>query len=269
MRGSSASRRPSPSRLTASTVTDRNAAGKEHDVGLDLPQRPALGHDVAPGRNGGRRAGADEGQNRLHDHGAGADIGGLHQHRRQRVGQDVAQDDHRRARAGGDGRVDIGLLAQRQHDAAHEARHARDFGDGDGEDDVADAAARQRHQRDGEQDRRDRHQPVHEPHDDAVGPAHETRDEADGETGERGEERHRQADGERDPRPVEHARIDVAAELVGAEPVSRRGRPRALGGRERGRVDGPEIRREYPDQDEAEQQRAADRDCRMVAQEAE
>ena len=28
MRGSSASRRPSPSRLTASTVTDRNAAGK-------------------------------------------------------------------------------------------------------------------------------------------------------------------------------------------------------------------------------------------------
>src|SRR6478609_6584058 len=49
--------------------------GKEHDEGLDLPQRPALGHDVAPGRNGRRRAGADEGKDRLHDHGAGTDIG--------------------------------------------------------------------------------------------------------------------------------------------------------------------------------------------------
>src|SRR6476620_9345015 len=53
--------------------------GKEPDVGLDLPQRPALGHDVAPGRNGRRRAGADEREDRLHDHGAGADIGRLDQ----------------------------------------------------------------------------------------------------------------------------------------------------------------------------------------------
>ena len=36
---------------------------------------------------------------------------------------------------------------------------------------------------------------------------------------ERGQQRHREADGERDPRAVEHARIDVAAEHVGAEPV--------------------------------------------------
>src|SRR5882724_6908951 len=86
--------------------------GKEHDVGLYLPQRPALGHDVAPGRNGGRRAGADEGEDGLHDHGAGADVSGLDQHRRQRVGQDMAQDDHRRPRAGGCGCVHIGLLAQ-------------------------------------------------------------------------------------------------------------------------------------------------------------
>src|SRR5258705_9479983 len=33
--------------------------GKENDVGLELPQRPTLRHDVAPGRNGGRRASAE------------------------------------------------------------------------------------------------------------------------------------------------------------------------------------------------------------------
>ena len=72
--------------------------GKENDVGLDLPQRPALGQDVAPGRNGGRRAGADERKDRLHDHGAGADIGRLDTASAPSVfGQDVTQDDHRRS----------------------------------------------------------------------------------------------------------------------------------------------------------------------------
>src|SRR6266704_2036047 len=32
---------------------------EEHDVGFDLPQRAAFGHDVAPGWDGGRRAGTD------------------------------------------------------------------------------------------------------------------------------------------------------------------------------------------------------------------
>src|SRR3954447_21997180 len=60
--------------------------GKEHDERFYLPQRPALGHDVAPGRNGRRRTGADERQDTLHDHGAGANVRRLHQHRRQGVG---------------------------------------------------------------------------------------------------------------------------------------------------------------------------------------
>jgi hypothetical protein len=80
--------------------------------------------------------------------------------------------------------VHIGLLAQRQHDTAHQPRDARDFGNRDGQDDVADACARQRHQGDGEQDRRYRHQPVHEPHQDAVRPSYETRNQPNGETGE-------------------------------------------------------------------------------------
>src|SRR5215216_2199787 len=63
--------------------------GEENDERLYLPQRPPLGHDVAPGRNGGRSTGADEGQDRLDDHGASADVGRLHGQRRQRVRQDM------------------------------------------------------------------------------------------------------------------------------------------------------------------------------------
>ena len=72
-RGSSASRSPSPSRFTASTVTREEDRREEHDVRLDLPERAALGHDVAPARDGRRRAGADERQDRLGDHRRGAD----------------------------------------------------------------------------------------------------------------------------------------------------------------------------------------------------
>src|SRR5262249_39965676 len=56
--------------------------GKEDDEGLHLPERPALGHDVAPRWRNRRRAGADEGQDRLDNHCAGAHIRGLHGHRR-------------------------------------------------------------------------------------------------------------------------------------------------------------------------------------------
>jgi len=77
-----------------------------------------------------------------------------------------------------------------------------------------------------------------------------------------------QADRERDPRAEQHARIDVAAEHVGAEPVVRRRRARALGGRERGRIDRSEIRCEDRDQDQHQQQRATNGDRRMTAQKA-
>src|SRR5262249_33999009 len=41
--------------------------GEKDDERLDLPERAALGHDVAPRRNRGRRAGADEREDRLDD----------------------------------------------------------------------------------------------------------------------------------------------------------------------------------------------------------
>ena len=63
-RGSSVSRRPSPSMLTASTANARKTPGIEDVVGIDAEERAALGHDVAPGRRLRRDADAEEGQDR-------------------------------------------------------------------------------------------------------------------------------------------------------------------------------------------------------------
>ena len=59
-RGSSRSRRPSPSRLTASTVMARKRAGDQDDPWRDLEEGAALGDDVAPARDLRRHAGAEE-----------------------------------------------------------------------------------------------------------------------------------------------------------------------------------------------------------------
>ena len=112
-----------------------------------------------------------------------ADVGGLDDQRRNRVGQHVAVEDLRRGRAYRDGRLDIGLLPDRQHDRTDQPHHARNLRYRNRDDHRQQARARQRHQRDRQQDRRNRHQPVHEAHHDAVQPAvvagHEADEQAD------------------------------------------------------------------------------------------
>src|SRR6266542_5027384 len=130
-------------------------AGKNNEVARDLDEAPSLGHDVAPARNIGRRAGADERQYRLGDHRRSADIGSLHEQRRDDVGQDVAHEDARQGRAGRDRGFDVRLLAQAEHEAPNQAHDPRDLRQRDGDDHVADARLGQRHQRNGEQHRGD------------------------------------------------------------------------------------------------------------------
>src|SRR5207249_7700871 len=50
-------------------------AGKDNEVARDLDEAPPLGHDVAPARHIGWRAGADERQYRPGNHRRTADIG--------------------------------------------------------------------------------------------------------------------------------------------------------------------------------------------------
>ena len=78
----------------------------------------------------------------------------------------------------------------------------------------------QRHERDGEQDRGDRHEPVHQAHDDPVERAHVAGDEADDEADGDADRGHGDADEERDAAAVDDAAVDVAAEAVGAHPVA-------------------------------------------------
>ena len=96
---------------------------------------------------------------------------------------------------------------------------------------VPDARAGERDKRDGEEDRRDRHEPVHEAHDDRVDAAEIAGDEPDREAERDRETRDREPDEQRHVRAIDRAGEDVAAEVVGAEPVDldRGGRRRCAG----------------------------------------
>ena len=133
-RGSSVSRRPSPSMLMASTVKGEEDAGIEDVVRIDAEEGAALGHDVAPGRRLRRDADAEERQDSLDQDGGGANEGALHDQRRHGVGQDVAHQQSRRGRADRDRGLDVGLLPDRQNDGAHQADDARYLGHDDGDD---------------------------------------------------------------------------------------------------------------------------------------
>ena len=179
-RGSSASRSPSPSRLTASTVTDRNSAGEQDDVVGDLEQAAPLGHDVAPARDVGRRAGAEKRQDRLDDHRRGADEGAAAPAAAARCWAGCG------ATGCGNSRCRWRCAASTKGCSRSVSTRPRTrrvtrgtSADGDREDHVLHAGAGQRHQRDREQHRRDRHQPVHDPHHDRVDPAAEAGDQAD------------------------------------------------------------------------------------------
>jgi hypothetical protein len=78
--------------------------------------------------------------------------------------------------------------------------------------------------RDREQDRREGHHRVHQPHQQIVEAAEIAGEQADDRARERGDRDGRQADPQRQPRAEHHAGEHVAAEMVGAEQVLRRRR---------------------------------------------
>ena len=95
--GSSERRRPSPSRLNASTV--RNSADqrrRQHPPAL-MQKLPPLGDHSAPGRHVGRDGEPDEGEDRLDDDRDAHLEADQRNQDRQHVGKDLAdQDAHRR-----------------------------------------------------------------------------------------------------------------------------------------------------------------------------
>ena len=97
VRGSSASRKPSPSRLNASVVSTRKMPGEDHQPGRVAiePARRGLRERRAPGRRRHRHAEAEERERRLEE-----DVARDQQRRPDRdrgdeVRQDLAEDDAR------------------------------------------------------------------------------------------------------------------------------------------------------------------------------
>ena len=180
-------------------------------------QRAALGHDVAPARDFRRDADAEEAERRLDQDGGGRQEGALHDQGRHGVGQDVAEHQDPGRRADRDRAFDVGFLAHGEHDRADQAHDARHVGHDDGEDHGDQPGAPDRDQGDRKQDARDRHQAVHDAHDDAVGPAHVAGNQADHGADRNCKDGHRDADGERHARAVDDAAVDVPAETVGSE----------------------------------------------------
>ena len=109
-RGSSASRRPSPSRLKASVVMNSARLGKSRNHRRLQVGALRLGDHVAPGRRRDRYAEAEERQRRLeHDRGRDEQRR-VDDDRRDEVGHDVDDHDAQVARAERPRRLDVLLL---------------------------------------------------------------------------------------------------------------------------------------------------------------
>src|SRR6266567_6413019 len=121
-------------------------AGKKDRPGRARQEQPARGDHVAPSRDLRWHARAQEREPGLGEDGRGHDVCGLDDERRDRAGQDVAQDDLAVPAAAADRGLDVGLLARGQHHRAHEPDHAGDLGYRDRHDDNADAGPVERDQ---------------------------------------------------------------------------------------------------------------------------
>ena len=89
-------------------------------------------------------------------------------------------------------------------------------------------SAEHRRDRDGKHDGRERHQGIHQPHDGIVEGWKVTGGGADERPGDAGQQCGHQPDDQRNPRAVDDARENVAAEMVRAEPEGRVRRPRRV-----------------------------------------
>ena len=139
-------------------------------------------------------------------------------------GSTCAEQDAELAVAGEPRRLHEARLAAHVGLGAGDAGVEREVHDRGGDDDVLHGVAERRDDAHGQHEQRERHDGVGDAADDAVGPAAE---EAGGDAGKPAHQEHQRDRGDRDeevePRRHDDAAEHVAAELVGAEPMLRRG----------------------------------------------
>ncbi|KMS64599.1 hypothetical protein BVRB_018640, partial [Beta vulgaris subsp. vulgaris] len=227
--------------------------GESHDPIGAVDILPRIGQHGAPFRSRRLGAEAEEAERRRIQHRRGDAEGRLHDQRRQAVRQHGLE--HEPERTGGHARGDdivLGELAH--HRGAGEPRIMRDVGDGNRDHRIGQPGAEQHHDDDRQQQAGQRQDDVHQTHDQGVDRATvKAGKEAEQDAAGQRQGHDDQADHQREPRTVDQARKDVAAEAVSAEHI-RPGTALVPGRRLQGDIDvlGGEVMRR--------QQRRADRD---------
>ena len=127
--GSSASRKPSPVRLIATTVIEDGEAGKGDDPRVRANEFPGIGEHRSPFRRRRLRAEAEEAERRGLEDRVGDAERGLHDQRRQAIGQDG--EEHQAEQADADdargGHVILAQFAKRR--GAHQPDIAGEIDD--------------------------------------------------------------------------------------------------------------------------------------------
>ena len=245
------SRRPSPSRLKQNTAIISARPGKQRDP-------PFAGHHEAGAFRdhdapfGGWRAHPepDEGQPGGIEDRVAHGQRHLHDHDRHDVGQDVHQQDAELAIARQPRRLHEARLAPHICLGAGDARIERKVHDRGGDDDVLHGVSEGRDDAHRQHEQRKRHDGIGDAADDAVGPAAEITGGNAGKPAHQEYQRHRRHRDEGiEPGCHDDAAENIAAELIGAEPVRRRRRFQGRRSIRRQRIVGndvrPEQRREY------------------------
>ena len=216
--GSSASRRPSPTKFSANSVETRKKAGKNSSQ-LAAADVLRAGRDQhAPAGHRLLHAEPEEGQEALQDDHL------RHQQRHvdddgaEQVGDDVAKQDAALPDAQRLGRRDIFLPPDRQRLAAHDARHVEPQHRADRQEHQHEIAPEEHHQHDDEEDEGQGIEHVDDAHHDLVGLAAEKAGGGAVEHADHhGDKAGKQPDGQRDAAGHQRARQQIAADIVGAE----------------------------------------------------
>jgi hypothetical protein len=196
---------------------DRQPGEGGQPPGADQPAL-AFGDQVAPARRRRRDAQPEEGEGGLGEDGVAHQQAGLHQDRGQRVGQQVAAEDLERRQPQPARREHERPLLERQQLGAEQPADGHPAGGAEDPDDRPAAGPEQRDHR---------HHQEHPGHGDhgvdgahqhpvgqrAADPRRRSHHHADRQR----QQGRQQADGERDPRPVDQPRPQIASEAVGAE----------------------------------------------------
>lgn len=133
----------------------------------------------APARGRRRRADAEEAERRFRENGVGKDEGQLDDQGSETIWQHVLDDDVHVAGTADPRGLQILHLANDQHGGTHDPRRPRHISNCERHHDTAGLCAECRADTDGQQDRGERHQRVHQSHDVRIERAKISRQDAD------------------------------------------------------------------------------------------